>query len=122
MEVPMWRAPTLAVYYTKAFVSSLYTVPGTHAVEIKSNWQHLDINNKTETYEPPSLAVLKKVAEGVNVPGAPQYIRNWQTDFDYVYLLGPPTPNAFPETLIEIAADRRFTLYRVQKANSSETH
>ena len=118
----MWRAPTLAVYYAKAFVSSLYTVPGTHAVEVKSEWQHLDINNKTETYEPPSLAILKTIAEGGNVPSAPQYIRNWQSDFDYVYLLGPHAPNAFPNILVEIATDRRFTLYRVRKTIPSETH
>ena len=67
------------------------------------------------------LAILKTVAEGGNVPGAPQYIRNWQNDFDYVYLLGPHSPDAFPDILIEIATDRRFTLYRVQKPISPET-
>ena len=118
----MWRSPTLAVYYAKAFVTSLYTIPGTHAVEVKSKWQHLDINPKTETYEPPSLAILKTIAEGGNVPSAPQYIRNWQNDFDYVYLLGPHTPNAFPKLLIEIASERRFTLYRVQRTISSPIH
>ena len=122
IEAPMWRAPTLAVYYAKAFVSSLYTIPGTHAVEVKSEWQHLDINSKTETYEPPSFAILKTIAEGGYVPNAPQYIRNWQSDFDYVYLLGPHVPNAFPNTVDEIASDRRFTLYRVQKTIPSEMH
>jgi hypothetical protein len=122
MDAPMWRAPTLAVYYAKAFVSSLYTVPGTHAVEIKSEWQHLDINNKTETYEPPSLAILKTVAEGGNVASAPQYIRNWQNDFDYVYLLGQHLPDAFPNILVEIATGRRFTLYRVRREIPSKVH
>lgn len=122
MDAPMWRAPTLAVYYAKAFVSSLYTVPGTHAVEIKSEWQHLDINNKTETYEPPSLGSLKTIAEGGNVPSAPQYLRNWQNDFDFVYLLGPHTPDAFPNLLVEIATGRRFTLYRVRREISPEVH
>jgi hypothetical protein len=121
MDAPMWRAPTLAVYYAKAFVTSLYTIPGTHAVEVKSKWQHLDINPKTETYEPPSLTILKTIAEGGNVPSAPQYIRSWQNDFDYVYLLGPHIPNAFPKMLVEIAAERRFTLYRVQRTTSSQT-
>jgi hypothetical protein len=120
MDAPMWRAPTLAVHYAKAFVSSLYTVPGTHAVEVKSEWQHLDINNKSETYEPASLATLKKIAEGENVPSAPQYIRNWQNDFEYVYLLGPHTPNALPKILVEIAESRRFTLYRVTKNKRGE--
>ena len=122
LEAPMWRAPTLAVYYANAFVSSLYTLPGTHAVEVKAEWRHLDINGKIETYEPPSLAILKTIAEGGNVPGTPQYIRNWQKDFDYVYLLGPHKPDAFPKVLVEIATDRRFTLYQVRKTIASETN
>jgi len=112
-EAPMWRAPTLAVYYAKAFVSSLYTVPGTHAVEVVPEWHHLAVNNKTENYQPPSLATLKTIAEGQNVPEAPQYIRNWQSNFDYVYLLGPHVPDVFPNVLVEIVTDRRFTLYRI---------
>jgi hypothetical protein len=122
MDAPMWRAPTLAVYYAKAFVSSLYTLPGTHAVKVKTEWNHLTINGKTESYLPPSLAILKAIAEGENVPSAPQYLRDWQSDFDYVYLLGPHTPDALPKILVEIATDRRFTLYRVRRTISSETH
>jgi hypothetical protein len=122
MDVPMWRAPTLAVYYAKAFVSSLYTVSGTHAVEVKPELHHLDLNAETETYAPPSLANLKIIAEGGNVSDAPQYVRNWQNEFDYVYLLGPHVPNALPNILVEIATERRFTLYRVRKGISSEMH
>ena len=114
-NAPMWRAPTLAVYYANAFVSSLYTLPGTHAVRVRPEWQHLALNGRTETYEPPSLADLKSVAEGKSVPGTPHYVRNWRSDFDYVYLLGPHAPNALPNMLYEIFTSRRFTLYRVQK-------
>jgi hypothetical protein len=120
VDAAMWRAPALAVYYAKAFVSSLYTLPGTHAVSIKPEWRHLAVNGKTETYEPPSLAELKATAEGGNTSGAPQYIRNWQSNFDYVYLLGPHIPNAFPKLLVELATDPRFTLYRVEKPVSPE--
>jgi hypothetical protein len=114
-DAPMWRAPTLAVHYANAFVSSLYTLPGTHAVRVKPEWHHLAINGKRETYEPPSLANLKTIAEGGSVPGTPQYIRNWQSDFDYVYILGPPTPNILPNILVELFTDRRFTLYCIQR-------
>jgi len=120
MEAPMWRAPTLAVYYAKAFVSCLYTVPGTHAVEVRPELRHLDVNAKTESYEPPPLASLKRIAEGENVLDAPEYIRNWQNDFDYLYLLGPHSPNTLPNTLVEIVTDRRFTLYRIQRAIPSK--
>lgn len=121
MDAPMWRAPALAVYYARAFVSSLYTLPGTHAVRVKTEWQRLAINGKTESYEPPSLPELKATAEGGNIPDAPQYIRNWQSNFDYVYLLGPHIPNAFPNLLVEMATDPRFTLYRVERPVSPET-
>ena len=73
-DAPMWRAPTLAVYYAKAFVSSLYTIPGPMLL-VETKWRHLAINGKTENYIPPLLADLKTIAEGGNVPGAPQYIR-----------------------------------------------
>jgi hypothetical protein len=117
-DAPMWRAPTLAVHYAKAFVSSLYTLPGTHAVEVRPKWQHLDVNGKTEAYQPPALATLKTIAEGKNVPGAPRYIHNWPRDFDYVYLLGSHQNNPLPEILVELTTDRRFTLYRVRHPNS----
>jgi hypothetical protein len=120
MDAPMWRAPTLAVYYANAFVSSLYTMPGKQVIEVKPEWRHLDINSKTETYQPPSLATLKIIAEGGKPPSAPQYIRNWPYDYDYLYLLGPHSPNALPNILVEIATDRRFTLYRLRKAISSK--
>src|SRR5262249_34995210 len=84
-DAPMARAPTLAVYYAKAFVTSLYTVPGTHAVEVRPDFKRLNVNNTTESYEPPSLRTLEIIARGGAVPGAPGYIRNWTRDFDYVY-------------------------------------
>jgi hypothetical protein len=118
-DAPMWRAPTLAVHYANAFVSSLYTLPGTHAVEIRPEWQHLDVNGKTEAYQPPSLTTLKTFAEGGNVAGAPRYIRNWYRDFDFVYLLGPHVQNPLPAILEEVFSDRRFTLYRVRQTNSN---
>jgi hypothetical protein len=120
MDAPMWRAPTLAVYYAKAFVSSLYTIPRIHAVEVKPEWHYLDLNPKTETYEPPSSVSLKTIAEGGRVPDAPQYVRNWQNNFDYLYLLGTHPQNPLPNILIEIATDRRFTLYLIRKAISSK--
>ena len=114
-EVPFWRAPTLAVYYSKAFVSSLYTLPGQHAVQLRPDLKRLEVNGKTETYEPPSSATLQIIAQGGKAPNAPQYIADWTRDFDYVYLLGPPGPNVLPDVLEELTAERRFTLYRVRK-------
>jgi len=122
MDAPIWRAPTLAVYYAKAFVSSLYTIPGTHAVEVKPDLKHLDIDSMTETYALPSLATLEIIAHGGEAPRAPRYIRNWTRDFDYAYLLGPHRPNILPDVLDQLTAERRFTLYRVRSEYPPGNH
>jgi hypothetical protein len=109
-DVPMWRAPTLAVYYAKAFVSSLYISPGMN-IAIRPDLKRLEV----ETTVPPSLATLELIARGDEVPLAPRYIRNWTHDFDYVYLLGPPRPNVLTGVLDQLTAERRFTLYQVRK-------
>lgn len=114
-DAPFFRAPTLAVYHAKAFVSTLYTVRGTHAVTARSDLHRLEVNNVTENYTPPSLATLKAISEGRHVPAAPRYVEAWTRDFDYLYLLGPHVPNALPEFLDELVAERRFTLYHIHK-------
>jgi hypothetical protein len=112
---PIWRAPALAAHYSKAFVSSLYTLPGQNALEVRPDLKRLEVNSKTETYEPPSLGTLQIIAQGGNAPGAPRYISNWTRDFDYLYLLGPPAPNVLPDLLDELTVEHRFALYRVRK-------
>jgi hypothetical protein len=114
-DAPMFRAPTLAVHYARAFVSSLYTIAGQVPVEVRSRWQHLDVSAATETYAPPSLATLRTLAAGQDVADAPHYLRHWTQDFQYVYLIGAHTENALPGVLDELARYRRFTLYIVRK-------
>ncbi len=114
-DAPMYRAPTLAVHYAKAFVSSLYTIAGQVPVEARPRWQHLDVSAATESYTPPSLASLRALAMGQQVTDAPHYLRHWTKDFQYVYLIGPHTENALPGVLDELASYRRFTLYIVRK-------
>jgi hypothetical protein len=114
-DQPIYRAPTLAVHYASAFVSSLYTIAGTVPIEVRSDLKHLDVDARTETYKPPTLAVLRAVAAGEDVPGAPQYLKNWTRNFQYVYLVGRPTENAFPGVLDELTRHDRFTLYAVRK-------
>jgi hypothetical protein len=113
-DVPMSRAPTLAVHYAKAFVSSLYTIAGAEPVEVRPDLAYLDVSMATETYHPPSLATLRALANGDDVE-APRYLRNWTHDFQYVYLLGTYTEKALPGVLDELVRYRRFTLYIVRK-------
>jgi len=114
-DAPMYRAPTLAVHYAKAFVSSLYTIPGAEPIEVRPDLKHLDVSTATESYNLPSLTTLRALAYGQDVPDAPHYLQNWKRDFQYVYLLGKNTENALPGVLVELARYRRFTLYIVRK-------
>jgi hypothetical protein len=109
-DVPIRRAPALAVYYAKAFVSCLYISPGMN-IALRPDVKHLE----AETYSPPSWETLELISRGGEAPLAPRYIRNWTRDFDYVYLLGPPRSNVMPGVLDQLTAERRFTLYRVRK-------
>jgi hypothetical protein len=113
-DVPMWRAPTLAVHYARAFVSSLYTIAGAEPVEVRPDLAHLDVSTATESYTPPSLVTLRALANGDDVE-APRYLRQWTRDFQYVYVLGKHVENALPGVLDELARYRRFTLYAVRK-------
>src|SRR5439155_8800629 len=114
-DAPMYRAPTLAVHYAKAFVSSFYTIAGQVPVEVRSPWQHLDISAATESYTLPSLPTLRAISDGQDVLDAPHYLRNWTQDFQYVYLIGPHTENALSGVLEELASNRKFTLYVVRR-------
>src|SRR5207237_748105 len=114
-DVPIHRAPALAVHYANAFVSSMYTCPGQNPVRVRSDLKRLEVDSKTETYIPPSLATLRRLARGEPVSDAPQYVRAWANDFDYVYLVGPRIPDALSGVLDELTSSRRFTLYRIIK-------
>jgi hypothetical protein len=116
-DAPMYRAPTLAVHYAKAFVSSLYTIAGQQPVEVRPRWQHLDISAATESYNPPPLSTLRALAMRQEVTDAPHYLRHWTQDFQYVYLIGAHTEDALPGVLEELATYRRFTLYVVRKSD-----
>jgi hypothetical protein len=63
------------------------------------------------------LADLKATAEGENIP----VLHNtFETGKVILTTLGP-LPNAFPKLLVEIASDPRFTLYRVERPDPSES-
>jgi hypothetical protein len=113
-DAPMFRAPTLAVHYARAFVSSLYTIAGAEPIEVRPDLAHLDVSMATETYHSPSLTTLRALANGEDVD-VPRYLHHWTRDFQYVYLIGAYTENALPGVLDELARYRRFTLYAVRR-------
>ena len=114
---PMYYAPTLAVHYAGAFVPNLFTEIGKQPVQPAPAVRRLAI-----PYGGPTpLSVLRAVTEnrttGVYVP---RFVENWQRDYDYLYLLGPRVANPFPDFLTELAASKRFTLYKVVHSVSRE--
>jgi len=113
-DVPINRAPVLAVHHANAFVSLFYTIAGMQPVEVRPELRHLDVATATEDYHPPSLAMLRAAATGQDVKGLPGYMRNWTRDFQFVYLVGPHKPDPLPGVLEELARFRRFSLYAVR--------
>ena len=115
LDAPIVRAPTLAVHYAGALVSSLYTVPGMQPVELRREFQMFDIDVATEGYETPSIALLQTTAKDHGPQNAPAYLRHWADRFDYLYLVGRPISNPLPHLLEELAIGKRFVLYRIKK-------
>jgi hypothetical protein len=109
---PIVSAPTLAVYYAKAFVPNLFTFPGEQPVEVRPEYKQFAITNIGH-YQIP-VDVLTATANGTPFRNA-EFLQNWPQHFDYVYIVGPHIPNPLPHRLTQIIAARRFTLYRIIK-------
>ena len=110
MEYPIYNAPTLAVHYANAFVPTFYAAAGKQPIIARSAYRRL---------QPPyggiaPVATLKAIAENAP-PDVPAFVRAWPRDFDYLYIIGPSSPNPMPRLLEELYLGPRFTLYRIRK-------
>jgi len=115
-EVPINHAPTLAVHYADALVSSFFLFPG---VNLRPEFRHLDGRQTIHrTPAPAPIGVLEAIARN-RLSNAPAFLRDWHLDFDYLYLVGPHVANPIPELLEEIAVHERFTLYRIMHSAGS---
>jgi hypothetical protein len=113
-EKPMYHAPVLAAYYAKAFVPSLYTIPGQYVFQVRPEFKRLNIAAAI-FYEPVPILVLKQILDNRVGAGLPSHVRCWMDDYDYLYLVGPQGPNPIPSRLAALAAGERFALYRIIK-------
>lgn len=109
-EYPIYHAPTLAVHYADSFVPSFFDAVGKQPVTVRTAYQRLDDPRGGNV----PLTVLKIIAENPTT-SAPAFIRTWQRDFDYLYVIGPPIPNPMPRNLEELYAASRFVLYKIRK-------
>jgi hypothetical protein len=110
-DYPVFNVPTLAVHYADAFVPHLFTAPGKQPVTPRAPWQRLDIPEGG--FLP--VKFLKYIAEHGAPAGTPPFVRTWQRDFEYLYLIGPSIPNPMPARLELVMGAPRFALYRIRK-------
>jgi hypothetical protein len=110
LEYPIYHAATLAVHYADAFVPTLFASAGKQPVTVRPAYRRLEVPYGGIV----PVAVLKAIAENA-LPNAPTFIRTWQRDFDYLYVIGPRIPNPMPLSLEELCAAPRFVLYKVRK-------
>jgi hypothetical protein len=108
---PMYYAPTLAVAYANAFVPNLFTGEGKQPVRARQAVERLDI-----PYSGPApIAILAAIAAGKTADVVPSYLRSWDRDFDYLYVLGPLVANPLPAVLEELDRSSRFVLYKIHR-------
>jgi hypothetical protein len=117
---PIHFAPTLAAYERHAFVPQLYTLAGMQPLSSAASVRHLTITDGTQ-YRLSPVSLLKDIAEGHVGDGDPAYLKTWATDYDYLYLSGPHTPNPLPGLLTEMMTASRFTLYKVRHDSPDPT-
>jgi hypothetical protein len=108
----MYHAPVLATHYADALVSTTMAVKGKQPLISRPSFERLN----THDNPPATVGELKAAAEAqADAQDLDEYLRHWTTDFDYVYLIGPPIPNPMPDRLEQMESGRRFTLYRIRK-------
>ena len=110
-EYPMYHAATLAVHYVDAFVPDLFTGVGKQPIRARAAVRRLDIPEGG----PYPLADLVAIAQGKPPAGTPEFVRSWDRDFNYLYVIGPRRANPLPNLLEEIDRGRRFVLYRIRR-------
>lgn len=107
---PMYYAPTLAVHYANAFVPNLFTETGKQPVRPGEAVRSIAIPYGG----PVPSGLLAAIATGESPADAPQYVRTWYRDFDYLYVLGSPAANPLPDLLEALETSHRFVLYRIR--------
>ena len=105
-DAPLYYAPALAVPARGVFVASFYAFGGAQPVAVAPRYADRAPRAGMD-YLPVLLPVL---LDGEPPPHA----RNWRQRYDYLYIIGPPS-GPLPG-LVEVAAGRRFRLYRIERS------
>lgn len=102
-DSPLYYAATRAVPARGVFVPSFYAMPGAQPVVARPAFRDLAPRR--------GLDHLPVPVGDLDGPAAPVHARHWRCHFDFIYILGRPTPP--PVQLRAVAHGRRFTLYRI---------
>ena len=113
-DQPLAYAATLAAPAAGVFVSSLYAQPGMQPMQPRARYRGLAVKDQHDAY-PPKLTVLR--AAMTAGAAAPANIVGWPGRYQYLYLVGAPGPDPLPATLTQVAAGRRFSLYRIGRGS-----
>ena len=113
-EYPFYYAPTLAVHYANAFVPGLFTAVGKQPVRAETVVERLAIPHGG----PVPVTILAGIEAGKMAADLPPYIRTWNRDYDYLYVLGPRIANPMPNLLDELDSSARFVLYKIRRKPS----
>lgn len=104
-DAPLYYAPALAVPARGVFVASFYAFGGAQPVAVAPRYA-----DRAPRAGLDYLPVLLPVLLGGEPP---PHARDWRRRYDYLYVIGPPQ-GPLPG-LTEVAAGRRFRLYRIDK-------
>jgi hypothetical protein len=108
---PMYYAPTLAVHYADAFVPNIFTETGKQPVRVREAERRLATPDGGLVPE----GLLAAVATGRAGADIPPFVRTWDRDYDYLYVLGAPAANPLPDLLDVLVTSERFVLYRIRR-------
>jgi hypothetical protein len=107
----LMHAASLATIERSALVSTNFTVPGKHVLQVRPAYRH---NAETNDNLPLAFDWVRRAADMPDGPAAPFYVQ-WQRKFDYVYFLlaRPGDGNPDARYLRPISEGPGFRLYRV---------
>ena len=103
---PMVHAPTLAAWRYKALVSSVMALKGKQPLTSRPGYETLNIQDAGSV----TVADLRRIADRKS-----GLFAGWPRDFDYLYVIGPPSEIPLPALVTPLRVERRFTLYRILK-------
>lgn len=112
-DLGLVHAACIAIIERQALVTTAFAVQGKQILQVRPDYRDM-IDRDDGT--PPTVAQLIVEAERPN-PDSKDYWREWQSRFDYLYVLftGDEAQNPDPIRLTLVVEGDRFQLYRINK-------